>query len=267
LNDGSGSFTPTGVSHAVGGVSPQSIALGDLDGDGILDFVTGNITTDNVSVALGDGAGGFTIATGSPFSTGGSPRVSLADANGDGALDILTANAEGNNVTVLLGNGSGSFSQAAGSPISVGGTTPSSGAVGDMNNDGNVDFVTGNNGSLNATVLLGNGNGGFVPVAGSPFTTSSTGFNPTSTALADIDGDGDLDAVFSTQNEGLTIMHGDGTGALAAPILSPTLAGCSFLAGLVADADNDGKVDLFGLDQNVCGGEQRVYVWLNEDQP
>ena len=110
LGNGSGGFTAaTGSPFAVG-TSPYLVVVGDFNGDGIQDLAMANGGSNNVTVLLGNGSGGFTAAAGSPFAVGSWP-VSLAvgDFNGDGIQDLAIANFGGNNVTVLLGNGSGGF--------------------------------------------------------------------------------------------------------------------------------------------------------------
>ena len=58
--------------------------------------------SNNLTVLLGNGSGGFTEAEGSPIA--GASAV-VGDFNGDGIQDLVAHS--GNNVTVLLGNGSG----------------------------------------------------------------------------------------------------------------------------------------------------------------
>ena len=87
-----------------GGDKSFSVAVGDFNGDGIQDLATANYGSNNVTVLLGNGSGGFTAAPGSPFAVG---TVLFpwrwADFNGDGIEDLATANNGSNNVTVLLG--------------------------------------------------------------------------------------------------------------------------------------------------------------------
>ena len=122
--------------------------------------------------------------------------MAVADFNGDGKLDIVTANAGNNSVTVLLGNGTGGFAAAAGSPFGTG-VNPQSVAVADFNGDGNPDIVAANSGGNTATVLLGDGTGGFTAATSSPF---ATGANPQSAAVADFNRDGKPDFVTANFN-------------------------------------------------------------------
>src|SRR5262245_5587757 len=87
------------------GLSPQSVAVADVNGDGVLDLAVANEGSATVSVLLGNGDGTFAAARN--FAAGSFPRsVAVGDVNGDGVLDLAVANYIVNGtVSVLLGNG------------------------------------------------------------------------------------------------------------------------------------------------------------------
>ncbi len=127
--------------------SPTSEAVGDFNGDGLLDLVVANYSG-NVSALLGNGDGSFQPAY--TFPVGIRPSaIAVADVNGDG----IPANSRSSDVSVLLGNGDGSFQRR---PKLPSGTSPSSVAVRDFNGDGFPDLAVANDVS-NVSVLLNDG--------------------------------------------------------------------------------------------------------------
>src|SRR5207237_4779047 len=158
------------------------------------DIATGNFTSDNVSVLLGDGAGAFSMA--SSFAAGDGPiTVVVGDFNGDGKQDLAVANQNSSNVSVLLGDGAGSFSAATNFAV---GSHPYSIAVGDFNGDGKQDLAVANMSSSDVSVLLGDGAGSFSDTA-----NFSVGNSPFWVAVGDFNGDGQPDlatANFSSNN-------------------------------------------------------------------
>ena len=97
-------FARSGGGVATGGLGPYSIALGDFNLDGKLDLVTANTVSNNVTVLLGNGAGGLAAAQGSPFATGTLPYgVAVGGFNGDGKPDLLVSNATDRTVSVRVG--------------------------------------------------------------------------------------------------------------------------------------------------------------------
>ncbi len=239
LGDGTGAFTAASGSPFAVGVNPISVAIADFNGDGKPDLVTANADSNSVSVLLGDGAGGFTVASGSPFAVGGEPQaVAVGDFNADGNPDILAANNSDQTVTVLLGNGTGGFAPARGSPVALG-SAPQTIAVGDFNGDGKPDFVTAayNN---KVTILYGSGGGGFAGAR--PFAVGSF---PQFVAAADLNGDGKLDIV--TANSGsnsVTVLLANSAGGYTAAAGSPFTVGMIPQSVALVDINGDGKPDI-----------------------
>src|SRR5205814_854663 len=91
------------------GSSPQYVFVADFNRDGKLDLAVANNSGSNVSILLGNGNGGFGLATN--FGAGSVPIfISAADFNNDGKLDLAVANSiNSGTVSILLGNGSGGF--------------------------------------------------------------------------------------------------------------------------------------------------------------
>ncbi len=90
------------ASSPYAGTDPDSVVVGDFNGDGKLDLAVVNRISYDTSILLGDGAGNFTLVS---ETAGGQNPASLAvgDFNRDGKLDLAVANSYGRNVSVLLG--------------------------------------------------------------------------------------------------------------------------------------------------------------------
>jgi hypothetical protein len=117
LGDGKGGFTAAPGSPFTVGSCPNSVAVGDFNGDGKPDLAIANGGADSVTVLLGNGTGGFTEAPGSPFAAGSWPdSVAVGDFNGDGKPDLAIASESSNNVTVLLNSYSGSATPTPAKP-------------------------------------------------------------------------------------------------------------------------------------------------------
>ncbi len=135
------------------GTNPNSVAVGDFNGDGRQDIVAASFNGSvAVSVLLRNAANdGFDPPVG--FGAGGGfAAPAVGDFNGDGRQDIVVANNNGNNVLVLLRNAANDGFEAAVN-YTVG-ANPGSIAVGDFNADGKLDIVVANNGVGANTVSL-----------------------------------------------------------------------------------------------------------------
>lgn len=219
---------------AAGGSSPFAIAAGDFNGDGDLDLVTSNLASNNVSLLLGDGNGGFAAAVNTPVGLTPSAIVT-GDFNNDDKLDLAVANSNSNNVSIFLGNGAGGFGPAT----NIGtGAYPYAITVADFDNDGDLDLATVNRSVSNVSILIGDGTGLF-----SGNIISGIGLNPTGITSGDFNEDGKADlATSNLGSNNVSTLLGDGAGAFSA--MSPTSTGPYPYAVTTADFDGDGRPDL-----------------------
>ena len=257
LGNGDGTFTPAGGSPFAVGSSPQGLAVGDFNGDGIADLAIAATSSNQVTVLLGNGTGGFTAASGSPIAVNYAAAVAVADFNGDGKADIAVADAQDNVVAVFLGNGQGGFS-SAGNPTPVG-NYPYAMLTADLNGDGKADLAVINYEGSNVTVLLGNGTGAFAQSTGSPF---PVGPYPASIGAGDFNGDGHTDLAVATQgNNSVAILLGNGSGGFTSPAYSPLQPLVGGYAVAVGQFNGDGHTDL------AVGGYNSFEIYAAEAVP
>jgi len=198
LGKGKREFTKA-VNISSGGHSPNGIAVGDLNHDGIPDLVVANSESSsgpgNVAVLLGKGDGKFQKPV--RYQAGVAPwQVILGDFNGDGNLDLAVVAIDGGDkIYVLLGNGDGTFSRSKAYTVGLGASSVS---VADFNGDGRLDLgvtTCAERPPCYVSVLLGNGDGTFQPPV-----RFHVGLNPVQLVVADFTHDGKPD--IATINEG-----------------------------------------------------------------
>jgi methionine-rich copper-binding protein CopC len=158
LNNGAGVFTvpASGGTISVGPLySPQDIKVGDVDGDGDLDLVTGSYGAS--SVLFNNGAGLFTLSSNPVVPLDNiTDSIALGDVDGDGDLDLVATIYTYNTVNVRYNNGKGLFTVpgvVAVGTVSVG-SVPRSVVLGDVDGDGDLDILTANENDNTVSVRL-----------------------------------------------------------------------------------------------------------------
>jgi hypothetical protein len=231
---GDGTFT---VSQSIAvGQSPRELVLEDFDGDGDLDLAVVRATAGGVVVALGDGSGGFGPT--STFATAATQADDLAaaDLDQDGDPDLVVAFGNLTGLQVLWGDGSGGFRDTAPMLTSM---ILRDVVVADLTGDQLPDLVGAAAGGGFMQLFVGQGGGSFAPAQswGPDF-----GGGAHSLAVADVDGDADLDLAVTTQGSELVgLLLNDG-GSTAVLLNVPAGEDNGPLA--LADVDGDGLVDL-----------------------
>src|SRR5215467_7383464 len=106
LNRGRGDFSAQVEYPAGRAPAYNTLALGDLNGDGRPDVVT--TTAHNVLVLFDNGDG--TLSSPVVYPTGAEPfDLEVGDLNGDGKLDVVTANYRAHTVSAFLNVGDGTL--------------------------------------------------------------------------------------------------------------------------------------------------------------
>ena len=170
----------------------NSVAVGDVDGDGILDVVTGDDGNGGPEFAMDGATGRVLWSTVLPLYREGDQT--LADLDGDGALEILVGISSGT-LYALRGSDGGILW------TDVGGTTQAlAPAVVDVTNDGRPEIlyltergtslrVLNATGGLVASWAVASNDPGWRQLSQQPMTTP---------AVADLDGDGTMEIVVPT---------------------------------------------------------------------
>ncbi|NJN28860.1 MAG: VCBS repeat-containing protein [Cyclobacteriaceae bacterium] len=193
----------------------------------------------------------------------GTPNISLpstpqelakGDFNNDGRIDFVSIQFNGlanQQVTILLNSGTGTFS-GANKRNFPSATNPTDVAVGDFNEDGNLDVVTCSQSNDNFSLLLGDGAGNLAaPI------NFAAGDLPQGIAVGDMNKDGNLDVLVTNRGtpDDVYIYFGNGAGNFAAPTII-TIANVWDIT--VADFNGDTNPDFAVYVSNT------VQVWFGD---
>jgi hypothetical protein len=188
----------------------------------------------------------FANAANSPLQVYAPFGLAIADFNEDGKPDLAIA--AGTRLDVMLSNGDGTFTPASGSPVPMPSppyndfASPYIGpmAVGDFNHSSHAGLAITQSENAAAVILLGNGNGTFVP---SSAVFANTEFPTQAIEAADFNADGNLDlALISSIGYPSLVALGYGKGVFnsAGDLYTEGFAG----GAAVGDFNGDGKLDV-----------------------
>jgi subtilisin family serine protease len=224
---------------------PTSVATGDFNHDGKMDWAVSNGGTNSLWLYLGRGDGTAQLPVILPLAGLSPIQVIAADLRKIGVLDLIVAEADSGTIGVLLGNGDGTFQKeqtlyAPGAVLSV--------ATGDFNGDGNLDIVGGLAGGLPLVVFAGDGKGGFSDPIVRPPETPIASYATVNMQTADMNRDGVPDLIVTDQGgvvngAQIYLSMGDGTFKESDAFIGDTPAG-NVLNAAAGDMDGDGCPDV-----------------------
>lgn len=221
-------------------VQTAGLCGADLDKDGRTDLVALSGATARLTMLL-NRAGGYRAA-GEIDAGASASGCATGNFNGDGEVDVAVSHHDNDEVWLFFGKGAGTFEAPRKVRVPVAKPHAHMLLVADANEDRLADLLLAQADDNKVWVLIGDGEGGFLPSSGSPI---STGNHPYIVAASDFNGDGHLDvATPNWYGKSVSAFLGDGKGRFREAPNSPIGGFTGPTALSAADLTGDGKVDL-----------------------
>lgn len=229
---GSGILQPDST-YAVGSY-PRQVVATDVDNDGMIDLVTGNLGPETITVLHNDGTGEFERS--GDYYAGFNPiGLAAADFNDDLLTDIAAVGEDGEymvHISILFNTGEGIFDPPV---YYIGGSFAYDICAADFDNDGLMDMARSSDDEL--VIYRCYGGGMFWPA------DTVVGLTALAICAADFNNDGSIDLAGAMGfGDSIAVMMNNGNGALASPV--KYFCGNNCVDILAADFTGSGNISL-----------------------
>ncbi|TRZ65823.1 VCBS repeat-containing protein, partial [bacterium] len=234
------------------------IAIGDVNNDGKMDvglgmhhnYATSGLGTKILDVGLGDGSGMNWVAYNDSLAANGETwgmfNTDFADVDNDGLLDIGSVSfgcCAG--VHIYKNLGTGTWRQTFG--FTGGNATNMEFVFGDIDNDGNIDFVVSHQ---YGTPYFGNGTGNFTLKHNNLPSPGTSGLKGVS--LGDVDNDGEKELAFIGSSGGVQVWKWIKTTQQWVNLSANLPVSGSFEITRIVDMNMDGFADVVAFGAGMC---------------
>jgi len=272
INDGQGAFADEAAERLPTGLASRAGAtrFGDIDGDGDLDLVvtdwgqTPPYTAGTAHLYRNDGSGRFTDATDQfpspPDGLGTAPvDVDVLDVDNDADLDLILNNRDGRNL-LWINDGTGGFTDVTEAQLPE---KPSAMSYDvepcDVDADGDLDLWIDNARLARAEQLLINDGAGRFRDESDQRIAGNPAGDDNEINCADVDGDGDFDAVIAALEGNDRVLINDGRGYFSAQLDAFPMLGDPSLSIELGDLSGDAVLDAVTAQGESLPQLNRVY--------